>query len=78
MRVRSDIQLGELWDTATSALINDRSCRRFAELDTGELVCGAAAACAACLRHIFRKYSLPSCAEASGWLLHKTFLIVRT
>lgn len=40
MTVRSDIQLWELWDTATSALINDRSRRRFAELDAGDPVCG--------------------------------------
>lgn len=40
MTVHSDIQLWELWDTATSALINDRSRHRFAELDTGDLVCG--------------------------------------
>lgn len=59
MTVHSDIQLWELWDTATSALINDRSRHRFAELDTGDLVCGLggeAAACAACQRRIFSKY----------------------
>lgn len=58
MTVRSDIQLWGLWDTATSALINDRSRRRFAELDAGDPVCrgGAAAACAACQRQIFSKY----------------------